>query len=256
MSNVVPVSGAVYAVLLNHRAALDALGAAVDDKPYSKPPVAPVLYLRPANTWSGGGATVSLPADIDEVDVEATFGVVFDRAASHVSIADALDHVGGYVVVADLTVPHASVYRPAIRQRNRDGFCVFGPVVEAESIASLDLKALKVETTIDGESAAAATTDGLVRDVSTLIADISAFMRFDAGDVLLVGAIGKPVRARRGDEVRVEIDGLGVVSLTIAAVPQQSALAGTPIPLPTSLLRQAQDRLLKGGGRHLQLNLT
>lgn len=218
MSAAIPIDGTVYAVLLNHCDALDALGDAVHDKPYGKPPIAPVLYLRPANTWDADGATVALPEGIDEAEVDATFGIVFDRATSHVSAADALDHVRGFVVVADLTVPHASVYRPAIGQRNRDGFCVFASrVVDAASLdASLDLQALAVEARVDDAVVATGTTAGLIRSVPQLIADISGFMRFDAGDVLLVGAIGKPARARRGDRVRVEIAGLGEVSLTIA----------------------------------------
>ena len=244
MPSAIPVTGTTYAVLLNHRFALDALGDAMHDKPYDQPPVAPVLYLRPANTWNADGATVVLPDDVDEVEIDATLGIVFERATSHAPVADALEHVRGYVVVADLAVPHASVYRPAIRQRNRDGFCVFASrVFDAATIASLDLHALKVETSVDGRVVETSNTEGLIRDVPTLIAEVSAFMRFDAGDVLLVGAIGKPVRARRGDEVRVEIDGLGAASLTIATASEQSeesadlAESRTPIPLPASPLK-------------------
>ncbi len=212
-----PANGTVYAVLLNHRATVAALGDAVHDKPYGKPPVAPVLYVRPANTWNVDGATVAVSDDVNEVEVEATFGIVFDRATSHASVADALDHVRGYVVVADLAVPHASVYRPAIRQRDRDGFCVFASrMIDVASLdASLDLQALIVETRVNDRVVATTSSVDLIRTVPQLIADVSAFMRFDAGDVLLVGAIGEPVRARRGDRVRVGIAGLGDVSLTI-----------------------------------------
>ena len=98
-----PQFGTVYAVLLNHRDAVAAVGDAAHAAPYDKPPVAPVLYLRPANTWSATGATVVLPDDVDAVDVEATVGIVFARATSHVAAADALDHVRGVVVVGDLT---------------------------------------------------------------------------------------------------------------------------------------------------------
>ena len=211
----IPIDGTVYAVLLNHRAAVDALGDAANEKPYGRPPVAPVLYVRPANTWSADGTTVALPAEIDAVEVEATFGIVFDRATSHVAVDDALAHVRGYVVVADLTVPHASVYRPAVRQRNRDGFCVIG-----SGVFDADLRDARVTTQVGDEIVASATTAGLLRDVPALIAEVSGFMRFDAGDVLLVGAIGTPVRVGRGDLILVEIEGLGAVSLAIAPTPE------------------------------------
>ena len=221
MTIAAPVFGTVYAVLLNHRDAVDALGDAMHAAPYGKPPLAPVLYVRPANTWSAHGAVVALPDDVDEVAVEATVGIVFDRATSKVARDDALDHVRGYVVVADLTVPHASVYRPAIRQRNRDGFCVFGTMVDAVALDDA-----LVRTRVDDALARTASTSGLVRDVATLIADVSAFMRFDAGDVLLVGAIGKPASATRGDRVAVEVDGVGTVSFELATLPT----IGVPSP--------------------------
>lgn len=206
-----PQHGTVVAVLLNHPETVGALGEAVHEKPYLKPPQAPVLYVRPANTWSADATTITLPDDVDAVDVEATFGIVFDRATSQVGVAEALDHVRGYVVVADLAMPHASVYRPAIRQRNRDGFCVFGA-----DVIDADLRDARVTTQVGDEIVASATTADLLRDVPTLIAEVSAFMRFDAGDVLLVGAIGTPVRVGRGALVLVEIAALGAVSFAIA----------------------------------------
>ena len=47
---------AVYGVALNFRAELERLGEQLSRDPYKKPPVAPVLYLRPRNTWSASGA--------------------------------------------------------------------------------------------------------------------------------------------------------------------------------------------------------
>ena len=231
-----PITGTVYGVLLNHPDSLGRLGKAIHAPPYGKPPVAPVLYLRPAGTWSGHGATVRLPSDTEAVEIEATFGIVFDRSASRVPIDDALDHVRGYVVVADLTVPHASVYRPAIRQRNRDGFCVFGP--DVVPVADVDLGTARVTTRVDGEIVASATIGDLIRDVPTLIAAISAFMRFDAGDVLLVGAIGAPARASNGSDVRVEIDGMGAVALTLGTV----ATIAAPVPVGATLVRASGRR--------------
>jgi|GEM_PF-4313 len=233
MSVAAPVSGTVYAVLLNHRDAIEALGVAVHAKPYERPAVAPVLYLRPANTWSSHGDVIALPADVPEVDVEATIGIVFDRATSQVSKEDAFACVRGFVVVADLTVPHASVYRPAIRQRDRDGFCVFSANVGAATSDEI-----AVTTSVDGEARETANTRDLVRDVPTLVADISAFMRFEAGDVLLIGALGKPARARPGQTVQVDAGALGAVAFSMAPIP----VLADPIPSPTLPLKGREPR--------------
>src|SRR6516225_1614869 len=58
-----PVSGAVYGTLLNDRAALEALGDAVNAAPYKAPPKAPVLYVKPCNTLAGHGAKVAVADD-------------------------------------------------------------------------------------------------------------------------------------------------------------------------------------------------
>lgn len=240
-------TGTVYAVLLNHRDALDALGDAAYAKPYDRPPVAPVLYIRPANTWSSHGDVVTLPVDVDAVDVEATIGIVFDRAASRVAKDDVLDHVRGYVVVADLTVPHASVYRPAIRQRDRDGFCVF-----AATVAEASLDPFEVEVLLDDACTSRASTRDLVRDIPTLVEEISAFMRFDAGDVLLIGALGKPVRVTAGQAVRVDAGSLGGVAFTIGAVQEARgdafAAQGNAVRRTTAALRRG--RIAFEGGIH------
>jgi 5-oxopent-3-ene-1,2,5-tricarboxylate decarboxylase/2-hydroxyhepta-2,4-diene-1,7-dioate isomerase len=57
------LSGTVLGVLMNHRPALAALGDAVHQPPYKAPPKAPVLYVKPRNTWLASGGTVVLPAD-------------------------------------------------------------------------------------------------------------------------------------------------------------------------------------------------
>src|SRR5439155_26173363 len=123
----VPTIGTVYGTALNFRGALAALGDAVNAAPYNVPPKAPVLYIKPANTWIGYGAPIPLPSDIAAVQIGATLGIVIGRAACRVPAGRALDFVAGYTIVNDVSVPHDSVYRPAVRHQCRDGFCPMGP---------------------------------------------------------------------------------------------------------------------------------
>src|SRR5690606_14450553 len=123
----VPVDGTVYGTLLNYQGALAALADAIHNPPYAEPPKAPILYLKPPNTWIGYGKPIPVPAAAGAVEIGAALGVVIGRTACRVSAADALDHVRGYTIVNDVTLPHTSIYRPPIRQRCRDGFCPIGP---------------------------------------------------------------------------------------------------------------------------------
>ncbi|HKU00055.1 MAG TPA: fumarylacetoacetate hydrolase family protein [Paraburkholderia sp.] len=187
-----PVSGAVYGTLLNDRAALDALGAAVNAPPYKAPPRAPILYLKPRNTLAGHGARVSVPG-AQGVQVGASLGIVIGRTATCVKTHEAFDYIAGYTLVADLCVPHESVYRPSVHFRARDGFCVIGPTVQARRhVADADRLAIRID--IEGEPSFTANTSTCVRGVAQLLAEVTDFMALSPGDVLTLGVPhGAPV---------------------------------------------------------------
>ncbi|CAH2788723.1 MAG: 5-carboxymethyl-2-oxo-hex-3- ene-1,7-dioate decarboxylase (EC / 2-hydroxyhepta-2,4-diene-1,7-dioate isomerase (EC [uncultured Paraburkholderia sp.] len=211
-----PVSGAVYGTLLNDRAALEALGDAVHAAPYKAPPKAPVLYLKPRNTLAGHRAKVVVPDNELGVEVGASLGIVIGRTATRVSVERAFHYIAGYTLVADLSVPHASVYRPSVRFRARDGFCVIGPVgVAARHVANPD--ALAIAVSVNGTHAFTANTGSSVRNVARLLADVTDFMTLAPGDVILTGTPEGIVNVNVGDEVVCEIDGLGRLVNTIAS---------------------------------------
>jgi 5-oxopent-3-ene-1,2,5-tricarboxylate decarboxylase / 2-hydroxyhepta-2,4-diene-1,7-dioate isomerase len=187
-----PVGGAVYGTLLNDSAALAALGDAVNAAPYKAPPRAPILYLKPRNALAGHGARVSVPGE-EGVQVGASLGIVIGRTATRIAAEQAFDYIAGYTLVADLSVPHASVYRPSVRFRARDNFCVIGPAVVARRhVADPDNLAISVQ--VEGEAAFTASTAGSVRGVAQLLADVTDFMTLTAGDVITLGVPhGAPV---------------------------------------------------------------
>ncbi|HHW37708.1 MAG TPA: 4-hydroxyphenylacetate isomerase [Bacillales bacterium] len=209
-----PISGTIYGTLLNYQGAMEALGEAVNEDPYKAPPKAPVLYIKPVNTVIGYGASIPMPADIDQLEMGAALGLVIGKKATRVAKAEALDYVTGYTVVNDVSVPHASVYRPAIRQKCRDGFCPVGPwVIERKAVENPD--ALTVRVYINNELRQENTTANLIRSVSQLIADVTDYMTLNEGDLLLVGVPENAPLAKAGDQVRIEISGVGILENTV-----------------------------------------
>jgi 5-oxopent-3-ene-1,2,5-tricarboxylate decarboxylase / 2-hydroxyhepta-2,4-diene-1,7-dioate isomerase len=202
-----PRRGTVYGTLLNHRDALAALGNAAHEPPYKAPPKAPILYIKPRNTWLDGGEAIIVPAGVLELEIGATLGLVIGRAACRVSEADALSFVAGYVIVNDVSMPHDSYYRPSLRFKARDTFCPIGPFMARDAIGSPD--ALGIAVTIDGETVQRSSTAGLIRSAARLIADVSEFMTLVPGDVLSVGVAAGAPRARVGQHVSIAINGLG-----------------------------------------------
>jgi 5-oxopent-3-ene-1,2,5-tricarboxylate decarboxylase/2-hydroxyhepta-2,4-diene-1,7-dioate isomerase len=202
-----PRRGTVYGTLLNHADALAALGASVEAAPYKAPPRAPVLYIKPRNTWVGDGEPVVVPAGVEALEVGACVGLVIGRSTCRVAEADALDAVAGYVIVNDVSVPHASFYRPSLRYKARDTFCPIGAFVPRDAIGSPD--ALSLTVSIDGRVVHRAGTAGLIRPAARLLADVSEFMTLAPGDMLCLGVAGGAPRARAGQCVAIAVEGLG-----------------------------------------------
>ena len=210
-----PSGGTVYGTLLNHREALAALGDQVNVAPYKAPPIAPILYIKPRNTWVQSGDTVVVPSDTHELQMGATLGLVIGRTACKVSVADALDHVAGFVVVNDISVPHDSFYRPSMRFKCRDGFCPMGAYVSRDAAANPD--ALAVTVAIDGVVVQHTDTGGRVRSVAQLLADVTEFMTLNPGDVLSVGVAAHAPLAHAGQRVTITIEGVGQLENVLLA---------------------------------------
>jgi 5-oxopent-3-ene-1,2,5-tricarboxylate decarboxylase/2-hydroxyhepta-2,4-diene-1,7-dioate isomerase len=198
--------GTVYGALLNFRGEVAAVGAAAHEPPYKAPPKAPVLYIKPANTWSADGAPITLPTGVDEVEVGATIGFVMKAPGEP----------AGYVLMNDFQLPHASLFRPPVKYKCLDGFLGVGGKLLRDEEAG-DPAWLVVEVRINGELRQTVKFSELVRPPRELLADVSEFMTLGAGDVLLLGCdTGRP-RAKAGDVVELRGEGLGTLTHTIVA---------------------------------------
>ena len=203
-----PVSGTVYGTLLNYRGTLATLGDSVNESPYKEPPKAPILYIKPTNTMSGFGAEIPLPNSVEKLEVGATLGIVIGKTATNVNADFAKEYIAGYTIVNDMTVPHESIFRPAVQHRARDGFCPIGPwVIEKDAVNNPDNLSLKVY--VNGDLVQENTTLNLIRSVSQLLADVTEYMTLFTGDVLLVGVPENPPLVKSGDNIRIEIDQIG-----------------------------------------------
>ncbi len=197
----------VVGALLNFRGAWQAMEPAMHQPPHHRPPLHPVLYLKPANTWAADGDPIVLPDGIDEIEVGATVGLVIGRTASRLREAEAMDFVAGYRVVNDVTVPHAAILRPPLKQKCRDGFCPMGPVVPATAVEAA--AALTLQASVNDHDGAVHALPELIRGIAQLLAEVTEFMTLEPDDLLLIGVPENMPRARAGDRVAVEVAGLG-----------------------------------------------
>jgi 5-oxopent-3-ene-1,2,5-tricarboxylate decarboxylase/2-hydroxyhepta-2,4-diene-1,7-dioate isomerase len=200
------VTGTVFGALLNFRGELEALGDKMNEPPYKAPPKAPVLYIKPANTWSADGAEIPVPATVPQVEVGATIAVVMKSPGE----------VAGYVLMNDLSVPHESFFRPPVKYKCLDGFLGMGGTLLAPSEA-VDPSKFVLEVRVNGELKQTVAFNDLVRDPARLLADVSEFMTLGAGDALMLGCdVGRPL-ARVGDRIEISAPGLGSLANILVA---------------------------------------
>ncbi len=219
----------IYGVLLNDPAEIASMGSALHDKPYLAPPAAPVLYIKTANTVNDSNA-VPLPTDVAALEIGATVGLVIRRRAplaANQSAPATLDDVAGVLLLCDWCVPHASVYRPPIKWRNRDGFLGVGdfiPTANAIELTAL-LGALTLSVHVNEQLVQTVSFDGFVRDAAALLNNVSDMfsLRGDdhtASDVLMLGLKaldGKPrPTAALGDTVRITATHAGNTLVTLS----------------------------------------
>lgn len=208
-------SGTLFGVALNFKGLLESRLAEFAQPPYQQPPVKPVLFIKTPNTRNGHDQTVVAPAG-ERLQPGPALGVVIGKSASRVSRTNAMQHVAGYCIVNEFSLPEDSYYRPAVKAKCRDGFCSLGPeLVEAARIT--DPSSLGIRLFINGTLRQENTTANWVRDIPQLIAEISEFMTLHTGDVLITGTPEGRVDVQPGDTVEVDIDGLGRLANTIVA---------------------------------------
>ena len=198
--------GTVYGTLMNFRGEREALGHRVNEPPYNAPPQAPVLYIKPANTWTENGGSIALPANVAEVEVGATVAMVMKSARE----------VAGFVLMNDLSLPHDDFYRPPVKTRCLDGFLGIGDRIRARNEAG-DPAVFKLEVRINGVLKQTVRFSQLLRPADRLLADVSEFMTLGEGDMLMLGCDAGRPRARAGDRIEISMPALGTLANTLVA---------------------------------------
>jgi 2-keto-4-pentenoate hydratase/2-oxohepta-3-ene-1,7-dioic acid hydratase in catechol pathway len=212
----VPDPGKIICIGLNYRD-----HAAETNQPV---PDYPTVFSKYGNAVNDPGGAILIPKVTNQVDYEAELGVVIGRRARHVSEADALSYVGGYLPFHDVS---ARDYQRRTTQwtigKTFDTFAPMGPALTtADEIP--DPHTLDIQLSIGGEVLQKSNTRELIFGVQHLIAYLTAVMTLEPGDVIATGTpsgVGAARNPKRwllpGEMVRIEIAKLGVLENPVAA---------------------------------------
>lgn len=216
----IPNPSKIICIGLNYKKHADETGL-----PY---PEYPVLFNKFNNALAAHQEEVVVPRVTERLDYEVELGVVIGKRAKYVSEAEALDYVFGYCTTNDLSArdlqKRASQW---LTGKSGDGFAPVGPYIVTKDVIE-DPNHLQLTTKVNGELRQNSNTKDMIYNVEELVSYISQFMTLEPGDLIMTGTpegviIGKPIEERvylqPGDEVTVEVEGLGALTTTFIADP-------------------------------------
>jgi 2-keto-4-pentenoate hydratase/2-oxohepta-3-ene-1,7-dioic acid hydratase in catechol pathway len=186
-------------------------------------PERPLLFAKWPNTLIGSGDPIRIPKISQNVDYEAELGVVIGRRASGVGVDDALEFVRGYVVANDVSGRDLQFTDGQwVRGKSLDTFLPVGDLVPASEVP--DPQSLPIRAVLNGETMQDSNTSNQVFGVAEVISFVSQAITLEPGDLIItgtpagVGAFRKPpVWLKPGDEITIEIDGLGTITNPVVA---------------------------------------
>lgn len=226
--------GVIYAAGANYRDHVEAMGRAFNMTLSLDPQadgIPPWHFVKGGvASLSAHGQTVQYPEYSSKLDWEAELAVVIGRLASKVDEASALDYVAGYSCSNDLSardnliraaVDASSPFRfDWIGHKVFTGCCPLGPfITPAEFVGSPEVLGIKLW--LNDELKQDSNTSNHLYSVAEQISYLSHRITLQPGDVILTGTpAGVGMEAgiflKRGDVMRVWIEGLGELQTTVA----------------------------------------
>ncbi|CAM4243255.1 fumarylacetoacetate hydrolase family protein [Kerstersia similis] len=179
-------------------------------------PKEPVIFSKPPTSIIGPGDAIEHNKKItQQLDWEVELAAIIGTRATRVKKEDALNYVFGYSVMIDVSARDCRRAGQWIYSKGQDTYAPFGPViVTADEIP--DPHVLDLSLTLNGVTKQSSNTRHMLFKVDTLIADISAAITLEPGDIIATGT-PEGVGAGRspqewmwpGDVVHAVVEGIG-----------------------------------------------
>jgi 2-keto-4-pentenoate hydratase/2-oxohepta-3-ene-1,7-dioic acid hydratase in catechol pathway len=206
----------IVCIGLNYRDHAEEQGVPLPDRP--------LLFAKWPNTLIGPGEPIKLPEISHEVDYEAELGVVIGQRVKQASPDTALEAVRGYVCANDVSARDVQFAdKQWVRGKSFDTFCPVGPELVPSSDVP-DPQGLRIRAILNGEVMQDSTTANMVFGVAEIVAFVSQAITLEPGDLILtgtpagVGVFRDPkVLLQPGDEITIEIEGLGALTNPVGA---------------------------------------
>lgn len=178
-------------------------------------PKVPILFIKPPTTLLGQLGEIVHPPVTRQLEHEAELTVVIGKGGRDIPVERAREYILGYTCGNDVTA--RDIQRAAPNQlviaKSFDTFCPLGPWI----VTDLDPTDLALVCRVNGEVRQNSRTSDLAWSVEWIVNYVSGIMTLEPGDVILTGTPGGTSVLHPGDEVEVEIEGIGVLRNKVVA---------------------------------------
>lgn len=179
---------------------------------------APFFFTKWAETVVPDGSVVPYPPATGNFHYEAELVVAIGTGGRDIALEDALDHVWGYATGNDLTrrdlqLAARETGRPWDSGKNVEASAPLGLLHPASVVGHPASGAIRL--LVNGEVKQDADLADLIWSVPEIISILSTFWALEPGDLIFTGTPAGVGPVVTGDFVRVEIDGLTPLTITV-----------------------------------------
>ena len=192
----------------------------------SAPPTYPSVFMRTPDSLTGHEQSLIRPPESDQLDYEGEIVVVIGKGGRRIAKEDAYDHIAGLTIMNEGTLRdwlrHAKFNVTQGKNFVHSGSV--GPwLVTADEFSADHYENMTVQTRVNGELRQNDTTANMMVPIAYQIHYLSKFYLLKPGDIIATGTpngagarFDPPKYLKPGDEVEVEVEGVGILRNTVA----------------------------------------
>lgn len=182
-------------------------------------PAHPAFFSKAATSVTGPYDAIPFdPTVSTQIDWEVELGLIIGPGGINISEAEAMNHVFGFTVINDISARDIQRrHNQWFKGKSLDGSCPMGPwIMSADAVK--DPNNLRLRTRVNGTVKQESSTSYLYFKLPRIIAELSAGLTLEPGDVIATGtpsgvgyARTPPEFLKPGDALETEVEGIGLL---------------------------------------------
>jgi 2-keto-4-pentenoate hydratase/2-oxohepta-3-ene-1,7-dioic acid hydratase in catechol pathway len=177
-------------------------------------PEHPPLFLKLPTSITGPDTNVVYPEGATDLHFEGELVVVIGKTASKVSPEQAADYIFGVTAGNDISERSWQANDLQwLRAKASDTFGPLGPAV----VTGLNYLDLRVQTRLNGKTMQDQSSIDHIHDIHAILSFVSQYVTLHPGDLIYTGTPGSTAAMKPGDNVEIEVEGVGILRNRIVA---------------------------------------